>query len=115
VGEQFKVRKAQVKPLVEASFPKYRGRTFKVEFTETVTFWDTNWSGGSRNSYRAVRMTDGAVSSLPRNFAPWSNPVEGKEVEIPEDVVVVCHTIFCGKDLGLRFYAHPSRSRLLEA
>ena len=107
-----KVRKDAVRPIVEATFPRYRGRTFKVGFTDTVSFHDTNWGGGSRNTYRAVRMDKGTVNDLP-SFAPWSNPVEGQTVDLPENVVVVEHSIFCGKDMGLRFYAHPNRSRML--
>jgi hypothetical protein len=111
---EMRVRKAQVRPIVEATFPTYRGRTFRVEFVETVTFRNTNWSGGTRSFYQAVRMTDGESVELARGFTPWANPVEGRSVDLPEDIVVVEHVIFCGKDLGLRFLAHPSRSRLLE-
>ena len=110
--EQIKVRKAQVKPIVEVTFPDYKGRKFRVQFTDTVTFHDTNWGGGSRNYYQAVKMDEGKAGAMP-NFSPWDNPLEGKKVELPENVVVVEHSIFCGKDMGLRFYAHPSRSRLL--
>jgi len=111
---KIKVSKSTVKPLVKATFPEYRGRTFQVEFTPTVTFHDTNWGGGTRNYYKAVRLEDGKVGAFP-NFAPWNNPIEGKRVELPEGVVVVEHAIFCGQDLGLRFYANPSMSRLLQA
>jgi hypothetical protein len=112
MNQRIKVTKAQVKPIVQATFPNYRGRSFRVEFTETVTFHDTNWGGGSRNTYTAVKMSCGQVAPFP-SFSPWDNPIEGKRTELPEDVVVVEHSIFCGQDLGLTFYAHPSRSRAL--
>jgi len=111
---QIKVRKAQVKPLIKKTFPEYKGRTFKAEFTSKVTFYDTNWGGGTRNQYKAVRMGDGAVSALPVR-SPWNNPVEGATIQLEPGIVIVKHTIFCGHDLGLTFYAHPSMSRLLEA
>jgi len=114
MNARIKVRKAQVKPLVEATFPEYKGRSFLVEFTPTVTFYDTNWGGGTRNTYRAVRVDGGTVGRFP-GFSPWDNPIEGKTVELPEGMVVVVHAIFCGQDLGLRFYAHPSLNRLLTA
>lgn len=114
MNPRIKVRKAQVKALVDVTFPEYRGRSFQVEFTDTVTFYDTNWGGGTRNYYRAVRLDNGKVGSFP-SFAPWNNPIEGKRIELPENVVIVAHVIFCGQDLGLRFYAHPSLNRLLTA
>lgn len=110
---RIRVRKAQIRPLVEATFPEYRGRTFTIEFTDTVGFYDTNWSGGTRSTYRVVQMVGGAVRALPQHFPPWDNPIEGQRVPLPEDVVVVEHAIFCGKDMGLHLYAHPSRNRLL--
>lgn|SRR3990167_4216189 len=101
-----KVSKSQVAGILAATFPKYRGRKFKVAFQECLTFWDTNWSGGTRNSYAAVRA-DGEISHLAVP-APWVNPVEGMTVEIPVDVLVVKHSIFCGKDCGITIYAHPT-------
>jgi len=48
--------------------------------------------------------------------APWNNPVEGKEFEIPVGVVVVEHSMFCGKDMGLTFYIRAENaSKLLPA
>ena len=101
-----KINKSQVRPILEATFPEYRGRTFKVEFVPTITFYNTNWGGGSRNKYAAIG-SDGRTARLSVP-APWVNPVEGKTIEIPTNVLVVKHTIFCGKDLGITIYAHPA-------
>lgn len=40
--------------------------------------------------------------------APWINPVEGKTVELSPEVLIVEHSIFCGKDSGITVYVHPS-------
>ena len=114
MNTKIKVTKAQVKPIVAATFPEYSGRKYRVEFSETVCFYDLNWGGGTRNTYRAIKMSNAQVAQVPSG-SPWNNPIEGKTVDLPEDVVVVQHTIFCGQDLGLTMYAHPSRSRMLEA
>lgn len=108
-----KVKKSDVRPILMASFPGYNGRKFQVEFTDAVWFSDTNWGGGSRTYYRFVNMDNGmnAALSVP---APWNNPYEGQRMELPENIVVVAHSIFCGQDMGITFYAHPSRSRMLE-
>jgi len=110
--DQIKVRKAQIKPLLEATFPNYTGRTFKVEFTDRITFYDTNWGGGSCNQYSVIAMKSGKTKEVCVP-APWVNTIEGKTIDLPENLVVACHTIFCGKDCGVTFYAHPSRQRAL--
>jgi len=100
-----KLTTAQARLFAKAAFPTYRGRKFKMIFTDKVTFYDTNWSGGTRNQYVAVN-SDGRTAML-HAPAPWVNPVEGKTVELPENAVIVEHTIFCGDDCGLRIYVHP--------
>ena len=102
-----KVKKAEVKPIIEVSFPEYKGRTFKVKLSEFVTFYNTNWDGGSRNQYVAVSMAKGKGQPMPVS-APWANLVEGKRMEIPFGVVVVEHSHYCGKDVGITIHAHPS-------
>lgn len=92
-----------VKPLVKATFPDYTGRKFCVVPTDTITLHDTNWGGGTRNQYKAVRLEDGKVSEFAAP-APWLNGAEGTPITIPEGHVVVEHSIFCGKDIGLTFY-----------
>lgn len=110
---EIKVKKADVRDIVEVTFPEYRGRTFRVVVTDSITFSDTNWGGGSRSYYKFVRRGgDVAALSVP---APWNNGFEGKRVEMKPDYLVVEHVIFCGKDCGIRIYAHPqAMPRLIE-
>jgi hypothetical protein len=103
-----KITRKQASPVLSKTFPEYRGRTIKVEFTDKVTFYDTNWGGGSRNFYHAVRA-DGRDSRLVVP-APWVNAIEGKSIELPADVLIVEHTIFCGQDCGITIYAHPTHA-----
>jgi hypothetical protein len=103
-----KINKAQAQPVLSKTFPDYKGRKFSVEFVNSVTFYDTNWSGGTRNKYAFLASSgETATFNAP---APWSNPVEGKTVELPENVIIAEHTIFCGKDLGITFYMHPANA-----
>lgn len=107
--EPLKVTKKQIQPLLAVSFPNYKGRTFKVYFTEEITLSDLNWSGGTKCTYAAVKMSEGRCEAFP-HFSPWNNPLEGKTIPLPEsgDIVVVMHSYFCGQDMGITFYAHPS-------
>ncbi len=100
-----KVRKGQVKDILAATFPDYRGRKFQIVFQESLRFYDTNWSGGSRNEYAFV-AADGRTKHLAVP-APWDNVAEGQRVELTPNVLVVRHSHFCGKDMGITIYAHP--------
>ena len=100
-----KLASKQYKKLVTATFPDYRGRKVAIEFTDKLTFHDVNWGGGTKNTYRFIRA-DGAQTSLPTP-APWVNPFEGLTVDLPLDVLVVEHSVFCGHDMGIRIYANP--------
>ena len=108
MNQQIKLTSKEASPVVKLVFPNYTGRKFKVEFTDKVTFYDTNWGGGTKNSYAAIK-SDGTVGNLYAP-APWANPVEGKTVDLPVDILLVEHSIFCGKDMGITIYAHPTNA-----
>jgi len=99
------LNKKQAKPILEKSFPDYTGRKFQIEFVEKITFWDTNWSGGTKNSYSFIR-SDGITTPL-NVPSPFNNPLEGFQTEIPQNILVVKHSYFCGQDMGITIYAHP--------
>lgn len=103
-----KTNKQAVKPVLALTFPEYKGKKFQVSYATKITFSDTNWGGGSKNTYKAVKRTEGQV--IVGKFtpaAPWNNLIEGQTFPIPEDVIVVEHTVFCGRDLGITFHMHP--------
>ena len=109
--ETLKVTRKQAKSLLERTFPDYNGRKFRVRFAETVTFYDLNYSGGTRNEYAAVK-SDGESVALDgfNRAAPWNNPAEGSTVRLPVDVAIVEHSDFCGRDLGITIYLHPANA-----
>ena len=89
----------------------HSGNKWQVRITERMTVpADAGlWSGGSRDTYSAVRLSDGAGVAFPgQQAAPWDNRRIDRPIEMQPGIVVVCHTIFCGKDLGLRLYVHPA-------
>jgi hypothetical protein len=104
--QSVKVRKGDIRLILKRSFPSYRGRKFQIEFTDKVWIHDTNWSGGTRTEYAFVRAN--GEDKMLTVGAPWDNSVEGTSHELPINVLVVAHRIFCGKDLGITIYAHPS-------
>ena len=108
-AEPIPVKRADVEPLVRATFPEYRGRKIRVQPRERVTFSSLNWEGGSRSQYRACTLTGQWTGSAAKYNAqaPWANQAEGKSVDIPPGACIVEHVMFCGKDLGLRIYVRP--------
>lgn len=89
----------------------YSGRKFKAEARETVTIpIDAGlWSGGSRDHYSLVRLADGRAASDPTaQTAPWSAERSERVVTLIPGFAVVRHSMFCGKDMGLTFYVHPT-------
>lgn len=100
-----KLTSKQYKQIVKATYPEYTGRTVKMVFTEKVSIYNTNWEGGSRTQYAAVN-SDGKVAHIDAP-APWLNMVEGATVSMPENALIVTHSIFCGQDAGITIYAHP--------
>jgi len=111
MNPRIKVNKSQVGEIVSAVFPEYKGRKFWVVYAESVTLHDTNWGGGTRNFYRGLNRT-GEIRS-PFVPSPWVNPFEGAKIELTAEVLLVEHSIFCGKDLGVTIYAHPSLAEKL--
>jgi len=102
---QILVSRKLVETIIRKSFPDYRGRKVKFQISPTVTFMNTNWTGGSKNEYVALRA-DGAWARLDI-YAPWANPVEGQIVDLPKDILVVERKFFCGKDAGVTIWANP--------
>lgn len=112
--DTLKITRKQAKPIVDVTFPEYTGRKITVRFQTSVTFYDTNWDGGTKSDYAAVNV-DGRTGRFEAP-APWINPLEGKTVNLPVDVLIVKHSYFCGQDAGITIYAHPANApRLLTA
>lgn len=95
----------------------YAGKQFKIQVGERVTIPSTAglWDGGSRETYRLVRLTDGAEIPASDNMsAPWDKARQDRVVTLESGVTVVKHSVFCGRDMGLTFFVHPNdAARLL--
>lgn len=101
-----KLTSKQAQPFAKVAFPRYTGRKFTVTYTRRTTIYNTNWDGGSKNDYVAISVNTLESKTLV-TLAPWQNVVEGKEIDIPAGMMLVCHSKFCGKDMGLEFFVNP--------
>lgn len=111
--ETIKVKKAEIRPILEASFPQYAGRRFEVVLAETCYLSDTYWSGGTRSQYVFVPMDGRNVRKLDSLQNPWESKVEGSTVKMSVDFVIVEHSVFCGQDMGIKIHAHPDMIKRL--
>lgn len=104
------VKRKDIAKIVAATFPDYKGRKFKIEARSQVTLTDLNWSGGSRSQYRTCTLGGNYIGGADKYNAqaPWAHQAENATVPIPPGAVVVRHTLFCGKDLGLTVYVNPA-------
>src|SRR4051812_18246723 len=90
----------------------YKGRKFRVEVRETITIPSDAgvWGDGSRDTYKAVRLVDGAEIALGSTAAPWDPRRKDRAIVMSPDIAVVMHTFFQGVDMGLTFYVHPANA-----
>ena len=104
------VERTQVAAIVAGTYPDYRGNKIRVIPAETVTFQNLNWQGGTRSQYRACDLSGGPLGSLDKwnQVHPDRNAAEGGEIRLPEGAAIVEHSLFCGKDTGLRIYIRPA-------
>lgn len=100
-----------VAQIIRATFPSYRKRKVRIVPSDSVTVYDLNWSGGTRNEYRACTLNGERLGSLARfnAMAPWDNrQIEGATLPIVQGAVVVEGGFFCGKESTLRIHVHPA-------
>jgi hypothetical protein len=93
----------------------YAGHKFKAVVCESLTIPCTAglWDGGSRDLYQAVDLATGQRhSGTFQNEAPWGDRKD-REVALVPGLAIVEHSIFCGKDMGLTFYLHPTNAAAL--
>ena len=107
--KRLELKSKDVKPIINATFPKYRKRKVIVKITNKVRFYDLYWSGGTRSEYRACTVSGKAIDSKANmnGPAPWNNPYEGLEIDLPVDAVIVEGGHFCGKPQTLYINVHP--------
>jgi hypothetical protein len=104
--QSIKVSRKNAKSILALTFPNYTGRKIAVRIVSQVPIHNTNWDGGSKNEYAALRY-DGVSAMLP-DYAPWNNPVEGSEIELPTGRMIVEHSFFCGSQGGITIYVNPA-------
>jgi len=106
------VRPADIRAIIDATYPDYKGPHAKVEVRANAEYHDyqLNWSGGSITYLKALQVAAPGYSNAGFNVVDlrtiWGSG-QGYKGAIPVDVMLVEHVIFCGKDLGVRCIVSP--------
>lgn len=101
-----------VQSIVRAAYPNYTGRKFSFETRETVDV-RSNWDGGSRDYYVLLQiLPDGSIKTaeIPQMSA-FDRQYQGADdvrTDMVPNLVIVRHSIFCGKDMGITMIVHPT-------
>jgi len=96
-----------VKSIIQACYPAYKGRKVRLEPAarapkELRSYWDE----GSRDYFCFYNLDTKEVLPVHSNH-PWFEPNQPSRLAgLPAHIVLVEHSIFCGKDIGITLYGH---------
>lgn len=104
--KEIHVRKKDVAAIVDATFPEYKGKKFKIKAANSITFSRLNWSNGAKDEYVACGFNKDKQTA---SYLPWPSTqyVEGNTQELYPGIAIVMHTRSGSQDLGLTIYMHP--------
>ena len=91
--------------LARDTYPEYTGRRVFVQATHEISFFDLNWSGGTKRTYTIIRADGASVDGFDHNH-PAHNQYEGKTVPMSPEYMVIVRSWFCGKDAGITVYTY---------
>src|SRR3990167_6426189 len=107
----------EIARIVRAVAQRYNKRKAFFSVSETVALTGTYWDGGSRDTYTAVRLSDGFSLGAPQYAPPqFGGPARTPETTIPAGVAIIQTGIFCGKPATAHIWISPAdAARLLPA
>ena len=97
----------EIKEIVKACYPDYKGRKYKLGTFEHPMNLDSYWDGGTRYYYAFYDLQTKKVLEVHSNHPFFEAGKPRRLTRLPADTLLVEHCIFCGKDAGVRIYANP--------
>lgn len=89
-----------IKRLAARAYPSYRGRTFRVEYSETYRM-QNYWDGGTRHYCMGVDLTTERVFAPHADTTSPFNAIAGSEFAIPPGFAILELCIFQGRNMGI--------------
>ena len=97
-----------IRAILHATYPDYRGRKVRVCVTTDPVDVRSYWQDGSRDYFVMLDLRHMVVLIVPQNGTPFDGgPIRPEGVDIPPGYAIVEHSIWCGKDMGIRIHVHP--------
>jgi hypothetical protein len=96
-----------LKKIVAETFPSYTGRKFKLS-TDIPSRLDSYWSGGSKDSFAFFCLATGKSAGVRTNHPFFEAGQPSDLDELPNGLILVQHTCFRGRDLGITVYANQA-------
>lgn len=99
-----------------AAYPSYNGRKFKAVVVKNDHKFNltSGWDGGSRDYYVLVDLSVmKAVDISAASFVGNCFNKMGSDFVLPEGFVIVEHSFFCGKDMGMTIYVTENNATKL--
>lgn len=92
----------------------YNGQKISYTLNEAPNELNSYWDGGSKDSYTFFNLDTLKAFQLPSNH-PFFEADKPRTLNgLPPRVLLIKHTIFCGKDLGLTIYSNSEdRAKLI--
>lgn len=94
-----------IKGIVRACFPNYNGNKFKISTDipkRVLSYWDS----GSRTYFAFYGLDNHKVINVESNHPFWEAGKPNHLETLPKRVLLVAHSIFCGKDSGITIYSN---------
>ncbi|MDE2103711.1 MAG: hypothetical protein KGL39_41120 [Patescibacteria group bacterium] len=99
--------------IIKACYPSYNGRLIKAVVRDGGMNLNSYWDGGSRSYFQLYRLDTGENAGIPQNGTMFDKIDLSGQTKYPcENVAVVEHSIFCGKDAGITIHLHPANGAL---
>ncbi|MCP4262798.1 MAG: hypothetical protein GY774_35615 [Planctomycetes bacterium] len=94
-----------MRQIVSATFPDYNGKKFHLS-TCIPSRLDSYWSGGSRDYFAFYHLDEHKSFSVHSNHPAFESGQPRNLESLPERILLVMRSYFCGKDSGITIYAN---------
>lgn len=99
---------ATIKAIVAECYPNYKGRKFAIETQDRPLNVASYWDGGSRDYFVFYCLSTGKAVPMPQQSAFDKKLPGADSVELPDGIICVEHSYFCGKDGGITIHVNPA-------
>ena len=94
-----------IKGIIAACFPDYKGKKVTIS-TDVPKRIFSYWDEGSRTYYAFFSLENGKTFNVESNHPMFEAGKPNTLDKLPERVLLVAHSYYCGKDSGITIYAN---------